>query len=225
MKTPLIAPSLIYMNLAKLEEQIKFLDERVSFYHIDIMDGHFVPNLALSPFFVEHVSKFGKVKQDCHMMVTNPENYIEALAKAGAGMVSFHAETVNGKAYRIIDLIRANHMDVGVVLNPETRIQDVEMYLSRVDKVTLMTVDPGYDGQTFIAEVAEKIEQLKKFRKDNFMDFLIETDGACDKKTYKTLINAGADVLVIGKTGLFNNDINIAKAWDIMMSNIKTTVK
>ena len=225
MTIPLIAPSLMCMNLTKLAEQIEFFDDRIGFYHVDIMDGHFVPNLTLSPFFVEQVSKLGKAKQDCHMMVTNPENYVDALAKAGAGMFSFHAETVNGKAYRLIDSIRSNGMDVGVVLNPETRIQDVEMYLSRVDKVTLMTVDPGFAGQSFIAEVVEKVEQFKKFREDNFMDYLIEIDGSCNKNTYKLLIDAGADVLVVGTSGLFNNDPDISKAWDIMYDEIKTAIE
>ncbi|RJX75303.1 ribulose-phosphate 3-epimerase [Vibrio sinensis] len=220
MKKPLIAPSLMCMDLTRLEEQIRFFDDKVGYYHVDIMDGHFVRNLTLSPFFVEQVKKIATAPMDCHLMVTNPEQYVGPLAKAGAAMISFHAETANGQAFRLIDNIRQHGMQVGLVLNPETRLDEVALYLNRMDKVTIMTVDPGFAGQPFIPEMLEKVKQFKQFREEHNLKFQIEIDGSCNKKTYKFLLDAGADVLIVGTSGLFNNDSDINKAWAIMQDDI-----
>ncbi|GAB2648535.1 D-allulose 6-phosphate 3-epimerase [Vibrio panuliri] len=220
-KMPLIAPSLMCMDLTKLAEQIEFFDDKVGYYHVDIMDGHFVPNLTLSPFFVSQLKKISTAPMDCHLMVTNPEQYVDMLAEAGAAMFSFHAETVNGKAFRLIEDVRKKGMQVGVVLNPETRLQDVEIYLKHIDKVTLMTVDPGFAGQSFVPEVVDKIRQFREFREQHQLEFQIEIDGSCNKKTFSTLLAAGADVLIVGTSGLFNNHPELSVAWGMMMDDIK----
>ncbi|MBD1566449.1 D-allulose 6-phosphate 3-epimerase [Vibrio sp. SA48] len=221
---PKIAPSLMCMDLMALKEQIEFLNDKVGYYHVDIMDGHFVPNLTLSPFFVSQIKDLTTAPMDCHLMVTNPQNYIKSLAEAGAAMISFHAETANGQAYRIINEIRDNGMKVGVVINPETRLEEVAMYLNRLDKVTLMTVDPGFSGQPFIPEVVGKIKQFRAFRDEHNLSFELEIDGSCNKNTYATLLDAGADVLIVGSSGLFNNASEIDQAWSIMMSDIHTAM-
>ncbi len=220
MKKPLIAPSLMCMDLTKLAEQVSFFDDKIGYYHVDIMDGHFVPNLTLSPYFVEQLSKISSAPSDCHLMVTNPSMYIEPLAKAGAAMVSFHSETANGQAFRLIDTIRSYNMKCGLVLNPETRLEEVSLYLNRIDKVTLMTVDPGFAGQPFIPEMLDKIRAFKKYRDLHGLDFQIEIDGSCNDKTFGSLIEAGADVLIVGTSGLFNYHSDIEVAWSIMDKQI-----
>lgn len=222
MKKPSIAPSLMCMDLSKLSEQVSFFDDKVSYYHVDIMDGHFVPNLTLSPYFVEQLSKISEAPSDCHLMVTNPGMYIEPLAKAGAGMVSFHAETANGQAFRLIDSIRSYGMRCGLVLNPETRLEEVALYLARVDKVTLMTVDPGFAGQPFIPEMLDKIRAFKQYREQHGLSYEIEIDGSCNDKTFGALIEAGADILIVGTSGLFNNHSDIEVAWSIMDKQIES---
>ncbi len=216
-----ISPSLMCMDLTKFKEQIEFLDQKVAYFHIDIMDGHYVPNLTLSPFFVSQVKKLATKPLDCHLMVTNPENYIDDLAKAGCDMITLHVETISGQAFRLIEKIRYLEMKVGIIFNPETPIEKAKYYLSKADKVTILTVDPGFAGQSFIPEMLEKVAELKLFRETHQLNYEIEIDGSCNSKTYEMLIKAGADVLIVGSSGLFNNSDNIVEAWDMLEKEIE----
>lgn len=216
----LISPSLMCMDLTKFNEQLEFLDKKVGYFHIDIMDGHFVPNLTLSPFFVSQVRKLTTKPLDCHLMVTHPENYIDELAKSGCDMVTLHVETISGQAFRLIEKIQRLGMKVGIIFNPETVVENAKYYLHKADKVTVLTVDPGFAGQSFVPEMIEKIKELKTFREINKLNYQIEIDGSCNPKTYEILINAGADVLIVGTSGLFNNADNISEAWDMMEKEI-----
>ncbi|HDR1339377.1 TPA: ribulose-phosphate 3-epimerase [Pasteurella multocida] len=216
----LIAPSLMCMDLTKFNEQLEFLDKKVGYFHIDIMDGHFVPNLTLSPFFVSQVRKLTSKPLDCHLMVVHPENYIDELARAGCDMVTLHVETISGQAFRIIDKIQRLGMKVGIIFNPESAIENAKYYLHKANKVTVLTVDPGFAGQTFIPEMLDKIEELKVFREKKQLTYQIEVDGSCNPKTYQALIEAGADVLIVGTSGLFNNADNIIDAWNMMEKEI-----
>lgn len=216
-----ISPSLMCMDLTKFKEQIEFLDQKVTYFHIDIMDGHYVPNLTLSPFFVSQVKKLATKPLDCHLMVTNPENYIDDLAKAGCDMITLHVETISGQAFRLIEKIRYLEMKVGIIFNPETPIEKAKYYLSKADKVTILTVDPGFAGQSFIPEMLEKVAELKLFRETHQLNYEIEIDGSCNPKTYEMLIKAGADVLIVGSSGLFNNSDNIVEAWDMLEKEIE----
>ncbi|AEC17147.1 D-allulose 6-phosphate 3-epimerase [Gallibacterium anatis] len=220
MKKILISPSLMCMDLLKFKQQIEFLDQHVDYFHIDIMDGHYVPNLTLSPFFVQQVNRIATKPLDCHLMVTKPENYIDDLAKAGADMITLHVETISGQAFRLFEKIRKLDMKVGLIFNPETPIEAAKYYLHKIDKVTVLTVDPGFAGQSFIPEMLDKIEELKKYREQNKLNYLIEIDGSCNPKTFKTLLNVGADVFIVGSSGLFNNNPDIEMAWNIMMQSI-----
>ena len=139
---PLFNPSLMCMDLLNIKEQIEILNERADMYHVDIMDGHFVKNITLSPDFVKAIDKVVKIPMDCHLMVTDPDDYIESLAQAGAGYICPHAETINSDAFRIINKIRANGCKVGVVLNPATPLSYIQHYIHLVDKITIMSVDP-----------------------------------------------------------------------------------
>ena len=220
MQPPAIAPSLMCMDLTRFREQITFFNGKIAYFHVDIMDGHFVPNLTLSPYFVGQLNKVAKSPIDCHLMVTRPELYIQALAQAGAAMISFHAETVNGQAFRLMDKIRELGMRCGLVLNPETRLEEVALYLDAVDKITLMTVDPGFAGQSFIPAMLGKIRQCVEYRRQRQLQYRVEIDGACNKTTYPALAAAGADILILGSSGLFNHDDDIAVAWDMMQREL-----
>ena len=216
-----ISPSLMCMDLSKFQEQVEFIDKNADYFHIDIMDGHFVPNLTLSPFFVSQVKKLASKELDCHLMVTKPQDYIGQLARAGADFITLHPETINGQAFRLIDEIHRLKMKVGFILNPETTVDAMKYYIHKADKITVMTVDPGFAGQAFIPEMLEKISELKALREREGLHFEIEIDGSCNQATYAKLMAAGADVFIVGSSGLFNNAESIDLAWEMMMQQIK----
>jgi len=220
-----ISPSLMCMDLLKFKEQIEFIDQHADYIHIDIMDGHFVPNLTLSPFFVEQVKRLASKPLDCHLMVTHPEDYIASLANAGAGMITLHPETLSGQAFRLVEQVRSLGMGVGFILNPESSVDMMKYYIHLADKITIMTVDPGFAGQPFINEMLDKIGQLKTYREDHNLSFEIEIDGSCNQRTYRSLIQAGADVLIVGSSGLFNNAPDIQQAWKIMTDQIQDAIQ
>jgi D-allulose-6-phosphate 3-epimerase len=215
-----ISPSLMCMDLLRFKEQIEFIDQHADYFHIDIMDGHFVPNLTLSPFFVQQVKRVATKPLDCHLMVTNPQDYIEPLVQSGAGFITLHPETLSGQAFRLIEKIQNYGIKVGLILNPESPIEIIKYYIHKVDKITVMTVDPGFAGQSFVPEMLDKIKQLKVYREENNLDYEIEIDGSCNKNTYKKLIEAGADVFIVGTSGLFNNAPILEDAWSIMKDQI-----
>ena len=169
------SPSLMCMDLTRFREQVEILNERADMYHIDIMDGHFVPNITLSPFFVEQLRKITQLPLDVHLMVERPSDYIEELARVGATYISPHVETLNGIAFRVIDSIRKYGCKVGIVLNPETSIETIKYYIHLVDKITIMTVDPGFAGQPFIPEMLEKIKELKRIKNEKGYEYLMRS--------------------------------------------------
>ncbi|HBN3524516.1 TPA: ribulose-phosphate 3-epimerase [Escherichia coli O25b:H4-ST131] len=188
-----ISPSLMCMDLLKFKEQIEFIDSHADYFHIDIMDGHFVPNLTLSPFFVSQVKKLASKPLDCHLMVTRPQDYIAQLARAGADFITLH---------------------------PETPVEAMKYYIHKADKITVMTVDPGFAGQPFIPEMLDKVAELKAWRERKDLEYEIEVDGSCNQATYEKLMAAGADVFIVGTSGLFNHAENIDEAWRIMTAQI-----
>lgn len=211
------SPSLMTMDLDKFNEQIKFLNNHVDSYHIDIMDGHYVPNITLSPWFIEQVKKISDVPISVHLMVTNPSFWVDELLKIETDYICVHAEVINGIAYRIINKIHEHNKKVGVVLNPETPIDVIKPYIQYLDKVTIMTVDPGFAGEKFIDETLEKIVELRKIRDKNQYNYLIEMDGSSNKKTFKKIQKANPDIYILGRSGLFGLDESISKAWEKMM--------
>lgn len=211
------SPSLMCMDLTKFKEQVDILNERADFYHVDIMDGHFVKNITLSPFFVEQLNKISKLPIDVHLMTEFPGDYIDELGKVGATYISLHAETVNKDVFRIINRIKNIGCKVGIVLNPATPVEWIKYYIHLVDKITVMTVDPGFAGQPFIPEMLEKIKELKTLKEKNGYSYMIEVDGSCNEKTFRKLVKAGAEVLIVGSSGLFNLDESLTTAWNKMI--------
>lgn len=213
---PMFNPSLMCMDLLYIKKQTQVLNDRCDLYHVDIMDGHFVKNITLSPDFVSVFSTIAKKPIDCHLMVTDPDDYIEPLAKAGATYICPHAETINSNAFRIINKIKDSGCKVGVVLNPATPLDYIRHYIHKLDKLTIMSVDPGFAGQPFIREMLDKIREAKKLKEENGYQYLIEVDGSCNQNTFKELYEAGTEVFIVGSSGLFSKAPDLAKAWDIM---------
>ncbi len=215
-----VSPSLMCMNLVDFKNQIDFLSTRADSFHIDIMDGHYVPNLTLSPFFMEAVKRISDLPMDVHLMVMKPQDYIEPMIKACAKLISLHAEVINGQAFRLLDQIKSFGCSTGITINPETPIDIMLPYIHKIDKITVMTVDPGFAGQPFIEESILKIEQLKKYKEDNSLNYNIEIDGSCNINTYERLIAAGAETLIVGSSGLFGIADTLEVSWAKMSNQI-----
>lgn len=218
-----ISPSLMTMDLDKFKEQILFLNENVDSYHIDIMDGHYVPNITLSPWFIEELRKISNVPVSVHLMVTDPAFWVQQLVDIRAEWICLHAEVINGLAFRLIDQIHDVGLKAGIVLNPETPIDVMEQYIDLVDKVTIMTVDPGFAGQRFIESALDKIVKLRKLREEKGYSYVIEMDGSSNRKSFKMIEEAGPDIYIVGRSGLFGLDDNIETAWNIMTRDFEET--
>jgi D-allulose-6-phosphate 3-epimerase len=207
--SPEFSASLMCMDFLHVEDELKVLNNAVDYYHIDIIDGHYSKNLSLSPDLMRAFSKVANKPMDVHLATTNPEDWIEVCAEAGAAYISPQAETINHQAFRIINKIESVGCKIGIVLNPATNLNNIETYLGRIDLLTIMTVDPGFPGQPFINEMIGKINEAVKLRKEKGYKFKIQVDGAVNNNTFKKLNDAGADIYVLGSSGLFNLDEDI----------------
>lgn len=216
------SPSLMTMDLDKFKEQISFLNHHVTSYHIDIMDGHYVPNITLSPWFIEEVRKLSKVPMSAHLMVTDPSFWVQQLIELNCEWICMHAEVLDGIAFRLIDQIHDAGLKAGIVLNPETPISVMEPYIDLLDKVTIMTVDPGFAGQRFIAGTLDKIKALRKMREEKGYSYVIEMDGSSNRKTFKQIDEANPDIYIVGRSGLFGLAEDISEAWNIMENDYET---
>lgn len=215
------SPSLMCMDMLNIQDSLKILNKKADFYHVDIMDGHFVKNITLSPDFVKVISPETNVEIDCHLMVTNPEDYFEVLAEAGATYLSPHAETINSQAFRVINKIKSLGCKVGIAINPATPISYISEYIHLIDKITIMSVDPGFAGQPFIREMLDKVREAKRLKDENGYKYLIEIDGSCNEKTFKDMKEAGVEVFIVGSSGLFGLDKNLDVAWNRMSEIFK----
>ncbi len=221
----LFSPSLMCMDFLNIGAQLEVLNSRCDSYHVDIMDGHFVPNLTLSPDFVRAASSVAKKPLECHLMVTNPWDYVARLSAAGAGCISFQAETVSACAFRMINSIRQTGCRVGAVFNPATALSAAGYYMHLLDKITVMTVDPGFAGQPFIREMLKKIEQARNLKEKNGYQYIIEVDGSCNRATFADLRSAGAECFVVGSSGLFALDADLERAWDKMVEEFEAVTE
>ena len=227
---PLINPSLMCMDFLAVRDQINILNTRADMYHFDIMDGHFVPNITLSADIAAAIAPISELPLDFHLMCTDPGIFIEPLEKAvrpltERGIRSFlapHAEVMSGCGFRLLDRIVSAGFRPGIAINPETPLSMIESYMHKLDKIIFMTVDPGFSGAAFIPEALDKVREAAKIKKSDpeRYHFIIEIDGSCNKNTYRLLSEAGAESLIVGSSGLFRNDPDLAKAWDIMEKDI-----
>ncbi len=193
-----IAPSILSADFAKLGEEIVAVERAGADYiHIDVMDGHFVPNITIGPLIVEAIRPVTKLPLDVHLMIENPDQYIESFAKAGADYITVHVEACR-HLHRTIHHIKSFGIKAGVVLNPATPVETIQHILADIDMVLLMSVNPGFGGQTFIPEVLPKIKKVKEMAEALGKDMEIEIDGGVNQETAKLCIEAGANVLVAG---------------------------
>jgi ribulose-phosphate 3-epimerase len=193
-----IAPSILSANFAKLGEEIKDVENGGADYiHVDVMDGHFVPNITIGPLIVEAIRPVTKLPLDVHLMIEKPDLYIDDFVRAGADIITVHVEACN-HLHRTIQLIKSKGIKAGVVLNPHTPIESIQHILEDIDMVLLMTVNPGFGGQAFIPQVLPKIKQLANIIKEKQLSIEIEVDGGVNEETAKQCVNAGATVLVAG---------------------------
>ncbi|WP_087972954.1 ribulose-phosphate 3-epimerase [Oceanobacillus rekensis] len=198
-----IAPSILSADFSKLGEEIKDVEKGGADYiHVDVMDGHFVPNITIGSLIVEAIKPVTTLPLDVHLMIENPDTYIADFAKAGASIITVHQEA-SPHLHRTIQLIKANGAKAGVVVNPATPVEMIKPILTEIDLVLIMTVNPGFGGQSFIHETVKKIEQISTWRNELNLEYEIEVDGGVNPETAKLCTDAGADVLVAG-SAVFN---------------------
>jgi len=194
----LIAPSILSADFTVLGDEIRRVEAAgADWIHIDVMDGHFVPNITMGPMIVEAVNKITDLPLDVHLMIEHPDKYVEDFAHAGADLISVHVETCP-HLNRTIDLIRCSDCRAGVVLNPATSLNTMDWILEYIDFVLLMSVNPGFGGQSFIPNTLSKIERLKQMIDAKDLSVLIQVDGGVNEKTISRISKAGADVFVAG---------------------------
>ncbi len=199
-----IAPSILSADFSILGKEVKDVEKAGADYiHIDVMDGHFVPNITIGPLIVEAIRPVTSLPFDVHLMIENPEKYIQNFVRAGADIISVHTESCR-HLYRTIYQIKEQGIKAGVVLNPATPVEMIRDVLTDIDLVLLMTVNPGFGGQTFIPNVLKKIEQVKRWKDEQNLTFEIEVDGGINDETAKQCVEKGVDVLVAGSY-IFNN--------------------
>ena len=198
MKKILIAPSILSADFANLAKDVSMVESAgADWLHVDVMDGHFVPNITIGPVVVKSIKKYSKLFFDVHLMITNPEKYWESFYKTGADLIVFHNEVSCDKKQLIQEIKKAG-IKAGVSIKPKTPVSDILEILPLVDVVLIMTVEPGFGGQSFMGDMVPKISSLRKIIDDNKYNCLIEIDGGINDKTAKVCIDAGADVLVSG---------------------------
>lgn len=193
-----IAPSILSADFANLERDIQVVEKGgADLLHVDVMDGHFVPNLTFGPSMVEAIRPVTSLPLDVHLMVSDPEMWIPAFAKAGADTMLVHVEATP-HIHRAMQLIRSHQVKAGVVINPGTPVSLIEPILPIVDQVLVMTVNPGFGGQKFLPEMADKVAALAEMRAATGLNFKIEVDGGVSDQTIEVVAKAGADIAVAG---------------------------
>ena len=219
MKKIQISPSILSADFSQLGNEIKRLEDAgADLIHVDVMDGHFVPNLTIGPPVIKALKKDCSIKFDVHLMISPVHKYIEAYSDAGADIITIHPEATKDLSASI-SKIKELKKKVGISLNPETKVSVIKDYLNQIDLVLVMSVNPGFGGQKFMPEVLDKIKELKNIQKEKNIDFDIEIDGGINFENSKIAVAAGANILVSGTTIFKSNNGDIKKNIDLLKSS------
>ncbi len=218
MKKIKISPSILSADFSQLGNELKRLEEAgADLIHVDVMDGHFVPNLTIGPPVIKALKKNCSIDFDVHLMISPVHKYIEVYANAGADIITIHPEATENLSDSI-SMIKKFKKKVGVSLNPETGVNVIKNYLEEIDLVLIMSVNPGFGGQKFMPKVLDKIKELKQIQAKHNLDFDIEIDGGINFDNCKIAIEAGANILVSGTTIFKSNNGNLKKNIDLLKS-------
>ena len=192
----IISPSILSADFANLEADIKRVEPFVPWLHIDVMDGHFVPNISIGVPVLKSVRKCTNLFLDTHLMIENPIKYVDAFCDAGADLITFHIEASKDETLKTIEKIKSRNKKVGISIKPKTSVEEIKDYINLVDMVLIMTVEPGFGGQKFMEDCAQKIKEVKKYSKNE--DLIIQIDGGINDMTGKICTDLGANSLVAG---------------------------
>ena len=218
MKKIQISPSILSADFSQLGNEIKNLEKSgADLIHVDVMDGHFVPNLTIGPPVIKALRKFTALPFDVHLMISPVDNYIKQFSEAGSDIITFHPEATNNTAHTI-GLIKKYKKKVGISLKPKSNIDLIEKYLNEIDLILIMSVEPGFGGQKFMPEVLDKVKKLRKIISEKNLNIDIEIDGGINFKNSKQAKDAGANILVSGSTIFNENNGDLKKNIGLLRS-------
>ena len=222
-----VAPSLMCMDLLNIEKEIKMLEDRSDYFHVDILDWHYCKNMSLAPCFMEQIRKITDVPMDAHLYVDNiEEDLVQLCIDSGAEIIEMPPEIIERQVYRLASLIHSQGKKFGVFINPAVSLDVIRPYAHLLDRLLIMTVDPGFAGQPFVEYSLKKIRQACEWRKAEGYTYEIACDGCCNEAWYGALYSAGCDVFIVGNSGLFNKDRkDTAHALTVCLDNIECAIR